>query len=598
MAFSIRNLKIRDQILLVTLPPLFVLLCAVALFFFAYWSAVNTERAAMGTQQSVSQEETLLQDLSELFMTVSEELASGHQAELAGEGEKLGKVLANDVAALAELERSRPRHAEELEQIRQGLDEFQAAWVTPIISKARKGEGIDVPATLQDGARRLLTLRRLIVTLRETDKAENLEEVRQGEHVMRRMVLFGVSIALGLAALLVLLTRVVTQLITRPVLQLIDASERVSRGEFQLALPPPARNEFGALSRSFAHMTTALRNEREEIASLNRFSEAVTQCTSELEVYDHLLHWLKERFTPRQILIFKLNPNENFLEVTASQAPLPEKLRAWPVIEEPHNCKAVRSGRHFRVNDVTAEPLCPSRFALPSEGSYYCGPLIAGGIIIGAVRLEGLPGFWTPERERLLESYLSGAASALSNLRLLGSMKQQANIDMLTGLYNRRFLEDYAGKLLAMARRREQPVSVIMMDLDHFKSFNDVYGHEVGDRILREFAKTVTLAMRETNLAARFGGEEFVVLLPDTGPKACLTVAERIRQAVSRMVVPSGTDKPLRQITVSLGIAVFPEHGESFEELLLASDKALYLSKHAGRNRATLYVTEEEPSGL
>ena len=93
MASSIRNLKIRDQILLVTLPPLFVLLCAVALFFFAYWSAVNTERTAMGTQQSVSQEETLLQDLSELFMTVSEELASGRQAELAGQGEKLGKVL-------------------------------------------------------------------------------------------------------------------------------------------------------------------------------------------------------------------------------------------------------------------------------------------------------------------------------------------------------------------------------------------------------------------------------------------------------------------------------------------------------------------------
>jgi diguanylate cyclase (GGDEF)-like protein len=415
---------------------------------------------------------------------------------------------------------------------------------------------------------------------------------------MRRMVVFGVSIAAGLAVLLLLLTRVVTQFISRPVLQLIDASERVSRGEFQPALPPPAHNEFGVLFQSFAHMTTALRNEREEIAALNRFSEAVTQCTSEREVHDHLLHWLKERFRPRQVMIFKLNPNENFLEVAASLAPLPEGLRAWPVIEEPHNCKAVRSGRQFRVNDVTAEPLCPSRFALPAEGSYYCGPLIAGGIIIGAVRLEGLRGFWTPERERLVESYLSGAASALSNLRLLESMKQQANIDVLTGLYNRRFLEDYAGKLLAMARRREQPVSVIMMDLDHFKSFNDVYGHEVGDRILREFAKTVTLAMRETNLAARFGGEEFVVLLPDTGPKACLTVAERIRQAVMRMLVPSGTDQPLRKITVSLGIAVFPEHGQSFEEILLASDKALYESKHAGRNRATLYAPQEEHSDL
>lgn len=598
MAFSIRNLKIRDQILLVTLPPLFVLLCAVALFFFAYWSAVSTERAALGAQQSVSQEETLLRDLSDLFLTVREHLASGRPAELAAQGEKLGANLAQDITTLRELERAYPSHAAEVEEIRRGLNELQAGWLAPLLARAKQGETMDVPAALEDGAKRLEPLRRLILNLREADKAESQDEIRQGERLMQRMVAFGVSIAVGLGALLLLLTRVVTQVITRPVLQLIDASERVSRGEFQPALPPPANNEFGALSQSFAHMTKALRSEREEMAALNRFSEAVTQCTSEQEVYDHLLHWLKERFRPRQVIIFKLSPNENFLEAAATLAPLPQELQAWPVIEEPHNCKAVRSGRQFRVNDVTAEPLCPSRFALPAEGSYYCGPLIAGGIIIGAVRLEGLKAFWTPDRERLLESYLSGAASALSNLRLLESMKQQANVDMLTGLYNRRFLLDYARKLLAMARRREQPVSFIMMDLDHFKTFNDVYGHEVGDRILREFAKTVTVAMRETNLAARFGGEEFVVLLPDTGPKACLLVAERIRQAVMRMVVPSGTDKPLPQVTVSLGIAVFPEHGQTCDELLLASDKALYESKRGGRNRATLYAPQEEPSDV
>ena len=153
----------------------------------------------------------------------------------------------------------------------------------------------------------------------------------------------------------------------------------------------------------------------------------------------------------------------------------------------------------------------------------------------------------------MLESYLSGAASALSNLRLLDRMKQQANIDMLTGLYNRRFLEDYARKLFAIARRREQPVGLIMMDLDHFKSFNDLYGHEIGDRILRHFAKTVTASMRETNLAARYGGEEFIVILPDTSAKSCMLVAERIRKAVMAMVVPSNTEKPLPQLTVSHG---------------------------------------------
>ena len=289
------------------------------------------------------------------------------------------------------------------------------------------------------------------------------------EKVMWQMLVVGVSLAVLLAGILVFLRGWWTRLIVAPVLQLIRASEQVGRGDFAPALPPMVDNEFGVLSRSFSQMTTALRREREEIASLNRFSEAVTQCTSEIEVYDLLLHSLKERFQPRQVIIFKLNSPENFLEAAATLVPLPKEVGAWPVIEEPHNCKAVRTGRSFVVNDVRVQPLCPSKFALPSEGSYYCGPLIAGGIIIGSVRMEAATDLWTPDRQRLLESYLSGAASALSNLRLLDRMKQQANIDMLTGLYNRRFLEDYARKLFAIARRREQPVGVIMLDLDHFK---------------------------------------------------------------------------------------------------------------------------------
>jgi diguanylate cyclase (GGDEF)-like protein len=133
--------------------------------------------------------------------------------------------------------------------------------------------------------------------------------------------------------------------------------------------------------------------------------------------------------------------------------------------------------------------------------------------------------------------------------------------------------------------------------LDHFKSFNDVYGHEVGDRILRQFAKTVTASMRETNLAARYGGEEFVVILPDTSTKSCLLVAERIRKAVAAMVVPSNTEKPLPQLTVSIGIAAFPEHGETLEEIIQASDKALYESKRGGRNRVTAAPAREAAAG-
>jgi diguanylate cyclase (GGDEF)-like protein len=593
MALSVRSLKIRDQILLVTLPPLFVLLCAAGLVFYAYLSASNTEQNALRSQERITQSETLLRNLTEMYMGVREYLFTPQPALLVPYEAAAGKV-AEDISRLRELEGANPPQAQEVEAIQREISSLQALWAVPVLDKLKRGEALNTLAALREGQTRMASLRDRVLKLLEGDNARSLAEISNARYVMHRMLLFGVSLAVLLAAVLVFLTRVITRLIAGPALQLIHAAEQVSRGDFQPTLPPPVDNEFGVLSRSFFHMTTAIRKEREEMDALNKFSEAVTQCTSEQEVYDHLLHWLKQRFEPRQVIIFHLNPAENFLEAAVTLVPLSEGLRAWPVIEEPHNCKAVRSGRPFRVNDVTNEPVCPSRFALPAEGSYYCGPLIAGGIIIGAVRLEGMKGFWTVERERLLESYLSGAASALSNLRLLNTMKQQANVDVLTGLYNRRFLEDYARKLLAMARRRQQPVAIIMMDLDHFKSFNDIYGHELGDRILRQFAKTVTEAMREANLAARFGGEEFVVLLPDTGPKASLLVAERIRQAVMRMVVPSGTEKPLPQITVSLGIALFPEHGESLEEVLLASDKALYESKNSGRNRATVFAPQTE----
>lgn len=595
MAFSIKNLKIRDQILLVTLPPLLVLLCAVGLFFYAYWSATNTERTAMQNKEGVVRGESFLRHTTEAFMSVRG-FAFTHREEMLAPYDRAVTDGSADLLALAALEANDPAQREAVLRIRAEFDQMQREWALRLIDRSRAHTEIDT-SDMAEGQTRLATIRSQVLKLRQADETQNVVEMLSAERVIRRMLVVGVSLAGLLAIVLLILTRVVTRITVAPVLQLIRASEQVGQGNFKIDLPPMVNNEFGVLSRSFSNMTSALEREREEIASLSRFSEAVTQCTSELEVYDLLLHSLKERFQPRQVIIFKLNSSENFLEAAATLVPLAEDAGAWPVIEEPHNCKAVRTGRSFVVNDVTREPLCPSKFVLPSEGSYYCGPLIAGGIIIGSVRMEAAKDLIIRERQRLLESYLSGAASALSNLRLLDRMKQQANIDVLTGLYNRRFLEDYARKLFAIARRREQPVALIMMDLDHFKGFNDLYGHEVGDRILRHFAKTVTACMRETNLAARYGGEEFVVILPDTDAKSCTLVAERIRKAVMTMVVPSNTEKPLPQLTVSMGIAIFPANGQTLEELVQSSDKALYESKHSGRNRVTVATPQEATAG-
>jgi diguanylate cyclase (GGDEF)-like protein len=593
MAFSIRNLKIRQQILMLTLPVVVVLLFAIGLFLNTFWMARRMDLASRHSVEMVGRGESLLRHLEEAHVGLRGYLITA-QPEFLTAYNSTDREVIQDIGVLRDLAANDYTRQSEVESIRDNIRSWQNEWARPAILQTQRSGAAGTAETLSEGEKRIDSIRTQILKLLDENNVESMARARDAERLMRLMVQFGIGLGVLVAGILLFTTRAVSRLIARPVQELIEVTERVGRGDLQTITPSADDNEFGVLSRSFSRMTTALRHEREDLSALNRFSEGVTQCTTEAEVYDQLLHSLRERFNPRQVIVFKLNSNENFLEAATSLTPLPDNLRAWPVIDEPHNCRAVRTGRRFRVNDVAEEPLCPAKFAPPTEGSYYCGPLIAGGILIGAVRLEGLKDFWTQERESLLESYLSGTASALSNLRLLANMKQRANVDELTGFYNRRFLEDYARKALAMASRKTTPLCLMMMDLDHFKSFNDTYGHEVGDRILRQFAKTVTQAMRETNLAARYGGEEFVLLLPDTDIQAALLVAERIRQAVEKMVVPSGMDKPLPRVTVSLGIATYPEHGKSLEDLLKASDKALYESKHAGRNRATVYVEQTE----
>ena len=588
MAFSLRNLKIRQQIYLVAFPPLFILLSASFLAIYGYRVAMQVNQSLRDSHESLVRGESVLRYLIEMYTGVREYALLRQPASLASYQEAAGRI-PEELVALRLAESDNAAQVREVQGIEADIRRWQWEWVQPTIRTAQEGKSLD-HSVLANGEKRMLALRKRMGNLFDRDKAENIEVLSTAAQMIRRLLLLGVGLAFLLAGVLLLFTRVVSRLITQPIHQLIAASERVRQGDFAPSLPPPVDNEIGVLSRSFAQMTATLQQEHAEMAALTRFSEMVAQCTSESEVYEQVLHSLKERFHPRRVVIHKISAGDNVLEVAATYPVSQDGLKSWPVIEEPDNCKAIRIGRSFHVNDVTAEPLCSAMITPPSEGSYYCSPLIAGGTIIGAIRLEAAKDFWTPERERLLQSYVGGTATALSNIRLLETMKQQATVDPLTGLYNRRFFDEYARKLVALARRRSQSFGVVMMDLDHFKSFNDDFGHEIGDRLLRHFARVATAAVRETSVAARLGGEEFALLLPDADLEVSRLVAERIRQAVARMTVPSGTDKMLPAVTVSLGVAVYPDHGESFDDILQAADKALYESKRAGRNRTTLYV--------
>ena len=173
---------------------------------------------------------------------------------------------------------------------------------------------------------------------------------------------------------------------------------------------------------------------------------------------------------------------------------------------------------------------------------------------------------------------------ALSNLKLRDTLRQQSIRDPLTGLYNRRFLEEYLVHEGVRATRKNRPLSVIMLDIDNFKRFNDTFGHDAGDAILRRMGLLLQGHVRESDIACRIGGEEFALLLPEAPLSIAFQRAENILETVRRMQVKHG-GQVLGAITVSLGVAAFPKHGETPEALIRAADRALYQAKEGGRNK-------------
>jgi diguanylate cyclase (GGDEF)-like protein len=175
-------------------------------------------------------------------------------------------------------------------------------------------------------------------------------------------------------------------------------------------------------------------------------------------------------------------------------------------------------------------------------------------------------------------------ALALSNLRLQESLRDQAIRDPLTGLFNRRYMQESLDRELRRAQRRRMPMGVMMIDIDHFKRFNDTFGHAAGDALLTAVGALLQRQTRAEDIACRYGGEEFALILLDASAEDTEERAKLLRDETARLRVEYG-QQPLGNVTISVGVAVFPEHGETAEALLKASDAALYRAKAGGRDR-------------
>jgi diguanylate cyclase (GGDEF)-like protein len=226
---------------------------------------------------------------------------------------------------------------------------------------------------------------------------------------------------------------------------------------------------------------------------------------------------------------------------------------------------------------------CPAHTA--ESGSVVCLPMPALGSIVGVIHLErsetrSFDGLTVQRAARIAEQ----VALALANARLMKTMEGLANTDPLTGLRNARFFDAYLEQQFTLADRDSDSIAVVMLDVDHFKQFNDTYGHPAGDEALRALSRTMRGVIRASDVVARYGGEEFIIALHHATLKEATMVAEKIREAVEHTVVEIGPGRYGR-ITVSLGVAATDAHHADRKGLVSLADAALYRAKHGGRNR-------------
>jgi diguanylate cyclase (GGDEF)-like protein len=214
--------------------------------------------------------------------------------------------------------------------------------------------------------------------------------------------------------------------------------------------------------------------------------------------------------------------------------------------------------------------------------------MMAQGEALGIVHLSahssaGL----TDVTQRLAQAVAEQLALALANLRLRDTLRRQSIRDPLTGLFNRRYLEETLEREVQRAARSNSPLGVIMLDIDHFKQFNDSSGHEAGDVLLSALGQFLLQCTRGSDIACRYGGEEFALILPDAPLAATRQRAEDMRQSIAQLQMEHRGQR-LGPISVSLGVAAFPDHGQNKEVLLRLADAALYQAKHEGRNRVAV----------
>lgn len=343
-----------------------------------------------------------------------------------------------------------------------------------------------------------------------------------------------------------------------------------------------------------------LERSSEELRRLSELGELLQGCVTEQEAHTIISRLLARQLPRISGGMYLISASRNVLQLRSSWGDEAGTLVPIFAVDE---CWALRRGRLHAAQDNQSTIQC--HHINPQHDGYLCIPLMAQGDLLGILhvfvpshdssgsRVENNTNL--DSKRTLLFAVAEQISMALANLRLREELKKQSIRDSLTGLYNRRFMEESFDREMLRASTMGDDLSLVMIDLDHFKHFNDTFGHEGGDLVLREIGALLRKKRCGSCIAGRLGGEELALIFPETSIDKAAKFAETFRQHIEDLAVLLG-GRPLGKITASFGVASYPRHGKDYEHIARAADVALYQAKAQGRNRVVVANDPEKTS--
>ena len=475
--------------------------------------------------------------------------------------------------------------------VRELSSAWQTGWVEEFLHKVRDGATFDAAAEIEASEALFGPLEEAIFDLEDVLALRRAGTIADVDRAMTTLIAIIVPVGLTTTIVLTLLGVWLTRTISGPLQRLDRTAHALVAGD-DVTFVPERDDEIGSLALVLERLRVDARDrygvaisEADRAATFNRLADLTSFARDEGELLDVAVRTLERVAPSTRGDILLLNNSTNHLVLSAAWGDDQPVVGTIADVDRIDRCPGIRRATAFVAEDLSDGMTvhCPVHPA--DHGSLLCLPMQALGNTVGVIHLEraDVNGF-SAESLSLAARVAEQVALAIANTRLMKTMESLAMTDPLTGLRNARFFDSHLEQELAVAERDKQPIALMMLDVDHFKAFNDDFGHPAGDEALRTLARVLRSTIRASDVVARYGGEEFVVALRNAGTDEAMEVAEKLRAAIEQAVVEIGPGRYGR-ITASFGVVSTDVHHLDQKRLLSLADTALYLAKDKGRNR-------------